>query len=658
MVPGDVDTGYVISRFLVRRLLAFAYSAAFLSLLSQVDGLFGCGGLYRSNAGAGPALPLFLCCNVGAALASAALLGARPLERQPVIAFLALWALYATSVSLAAPVLPALEDKLLLEVGLACVPLVARDGVGGGRVGRALAAWIVFRGSFASASEQFGGECSAWRQLTAFGSSYQLTAFPMPLAWPVSQAPLAIIQSVTFLHLYANTVVALLLVLPWRCMATPAVLLQLALTFSDTLLANHGVSSVCRLALTCALLSDWWHRIFWSKGVLEGWGCKLPPAAAAASNSDDSRGSCNGNIEGGTKFYHLLAPLGIISGYGLALSVLARGPATLDDLLVPLGLGSSAEALQRTICGGAILGSVLVFFTLLSAVLRAPGLRSLTALLVWASGSVQLARDAHLSDLFIGQVGSALATTGQLLEAAHVAHRLAPEMPCPRQEGRTDIVFQGTRLIEDQSPDAPPQPILDLSSKLLPRSAEQRPTWFQPYSPRLEQELWRFARHTGDEFPLWAEQLAAGLALRKGSGARLAVGHWDGIGAKLYAIVSQVESQLLAYSKLETPLSAIRVLSVTHKFVEDKHSNKWWNLTEAEVLKLYTGENLDKLLEKHGSALAGDCAERFPWEGLPVAEAMLALMCLSLLGTVLFRSGGGKSSDGKKAKSKSKSKKA
>merc|ERR1711934_204115 len=102
------------------------------------------------------------------------------------------------------------------------------------------------------------------------------------------------------------------------------------------------------------------------------------------------------------------------------------------------------------------------------------------------------------------------------------------------------------------------------------------------------------------------------LASRKGAAAQLAAGAWDGLRAMIHgpALGGQ-------YGKAPLPMSMIYLMRTTTRWVDDKHSNKWWRHRESGILKLLEDEELRKLSTK----LAPKC-QPLPWAEFPVAEAL------------------------------------
>merc|ERR1719454_1714209 len=228
-----------------------------------------------------------------------------------------------------------------------------------------------------------------------------------------------------------------------------------------------------------------------------------------------------------------------------------------------------------------------------------------------------------------------LQTTASGLERIHVAHALgsgAKEFqPCPRSEGRIDLLVQGTGHSRNLDELTGKAAWLSLSSRFLPSSEEKRPIWLQPYTPRLDRELWRLAQRlkvkksgSDVEVPKWALRLISRLSSREGAGARLSAGEWQGLGAMVHG-----PSNGGQYGKLPTPLPVLYLMRTAHKPVEDIHSNKWWKRQEAKIVRLLEEDELRKLSKK----FAPKC-QPLPWAELPVAEAIGGLLIAAFVGRI------------------------
>lgn len=672
----DEPDGRVAS-FVVRRVMAFVYCSAFLSLLGQVDGLFGCGGVYALPtksvvpffAGAGGrAEPLAILCTSGALLAGCFFIGMKSLDQWSGLVLFALWMLFSQITLMGGPILPAYEDKLLLETGL--VAMLAASGgagesahtLGARRLGRLIASWSLCRIALTQSAQALGGGCGAWRSLTAARDSYQLQAFPLPTTWPLSQGPEIVGKAVTLLQLYHHLVVAPLLLAPWQSVAWPAAIWTLLASIGSMILFNGGVAGFCQLALVLALLDDDWHLGVWSPTLLKAWGCEPKPQtamaallennekakAAAESDSDSSSGEEEDEDTG-----CFWVGLGLVACYlFLLLLLVMRGgsDATLADVLSPLRLGPIGwSQLHQSL---AMLLAIAVALRLLQvlSVNSAKGsgklmgvLMTLMALTLWFAGLVQLAADlgsgGAKNDVFD------LASVSKTLAGLNLAHTFRdPHLPCPEGKGRADILIQGAVDLPAgmELHDAPPDLLrpLDLSSRFLPTSAERRPMWLQPYTPRLDRELWILAQRPPQDrkaVPAWLKRLCAALALRDGAAPRLAVGAWDGQESLIYGIPP--ESSLDRYSKMRPPLVVLQVLWMKSTFMEDKHAMKWWNVTTAAPLVRF---EVDDLLAIHSKVQKkGEC-EAPSWRDLPLAEMLAALIFAASCWRLLLQTAGSK----------------
>ncbi len=209
----DDRPNFRISRWLFIKTLALAFLAAFLSLNSQVEGLFGSAGLSPASRFLEEvhrefgdtsflALPT-LCwfnssntflhglCGVGA-LVSLALL----LDIAPALSLFLLWILYLSLIRVGQDFLSFQWDNLLLEaavLSLLASPLSWKPGA----TARAdvptlpllLFQWLLFRLIFCAGVVKLSSGDAAWRGLTALCYHYHTQPLPTPLSWYMDKLP-------------------------------------------------------------------------------------------------------------------------------------------------------------------------------------------------------------------------------------------------------------------------------------------------------------------------------------------------------------------------------------------------------------------------------------------------------------------------------------
>lgn len=654
-----------ICGFIVCRILSLAYCTSFISLLAQVDGLFGCDSIYPPKAkgplsslpSGGVPLIISLVALLGALLSGAAVLAVDVCERHCVKIFCVLWVCFAGCVDLAPAFYPQLEDKLLLETGLVGLFLAARGSSAGTimarDVGRGLAAWLLFRSFFSSGAGKVTGDCGAWRDLSALRDVYQLEAFPLPTAWLLHMAPSVISKGLTFLQLYTELVLCPMVVAPCRALSRSAALSLLLLIAVGCSLANKGCAPLCQLALVLSLFDDTWHRCIWSEKILASWGYKYECEEQEDEEMDEDTDADVAKEDDGamptvqspqvrsldylfsvTTFVTFFFMCFLCSFYFFTYNM--KDSATDRDkqgaseglhwfLVLAAGSAAALSLMQMTngFSNGLAAASRFSRFMIIAV-----------GALLWIFGLVQLSMDC-----FTMASWPAMKDVAAGLERFHIAHaygRRAEEVqPCPRSEGRLDLLVQGSGHDSDFRLTGRPSWI-SLSSRFLPTSEERRPIWMQPYVPRLDKELWRLAQQlkpkkSGSDVqwgnvdvPKWITRLMTQLGLRKGAGARLSAGAWDGLSVKIHGPPHGGQ-----YQKLPTPLHLLTLSRTSHHPVEDPHSNKWWKRQEAQILKVLEEKHLRKLSKKY----APKC-EPLPWAELPVSEALTTLMIAAWVGRI------------------------
>eukprot|EP00931_Biecheleriopsis_adriatica_P112527 TRINITY_DN8717_c0_g1_i1.p1 TRINITY_DN8717_c0_g1~~TRINITY_DN8717_c0_g1_i1.p1 ORF type:complete len:652 (-),score=120.10 TRINITY_DN8717_c0_g1_i1:49-2004(-) len=627
-----------VSGFITRRIFSLVYLAAFLSFIAQLDGLFGCDGIYPPKSkghlsflpvGALP-LVMSVVSFLGLLIASASFLAIRVFEQHAVATFCFIWVCFAICMELAPALYPQLEDKLVLEMGLVAPFLAARGAHAARRarsVGSTLAACLLFRSVFSSSAVHVMGSCGAWRTLSAAKHSYQLEAFPLPASWLVYKAPDEVGQALTLLILYVQLVLSPLVATPWQRLALPAAFAQLLVLGISSIFANRGCERLCQVVLAMSLLGENFHGSMWSAQVLTAWGYRLESQEEEEDDDDDDdEGQDDPKSESLLCVYVftgflILVYTGLLA-YMLKVADLSHDPGAspaLKAAVVAIACVASCVAVYGMICSE---NGVLVASSS-SALLRKATL--VAGIALWSAGCLQLARDLAED----GKLYPPLQGLSDSLESLHLVHRLGPQLeaePCPKEEGgRFDMVVQAadpraaTKVNTKHT-------LMALSSKFAVANEERRPVWIQPYSPRLDKAIWKLAQRPLNpkkpvDTPKWALRLMVSLAYRRGASARLSVGPWKGIDAKIYGPAVDGE-----YGNAAVPLPGIAISRVCHRPTDDVHNVKWWHRQFSNMTVVLQEEDLTPLSRK----FAQKC-DALPWAELPVAEVFVALLLAAFL---------------------------
>lgn len=182
-------------------------------------------------------------------------------------AFLQLWMLYVSFVSLGQEFLSFQWDILLLETGALCVfaPVLSAEARRGDRQRNALfawmARWLLFRLMFASGVVKLTSECPTWWGLTALHFHYITQCIPAPLAWYAHH--LAFTFHLDWLHhlsvaatLWIEIIAPLFFFSPLVLHRKLAMASQLLLQLLIFLTGNYNFFNVLTATL-CLSLLDW-----------------------------------------------------------------------------------------------------------------------------------------------------------------------------------------------------------------------------------------------------------------------------------------------------------------------------------------------------------------------------------------------------------------
>mmetsp|Transcript_100678 Transcript_100678/g.280392 ORF Transcript_100678/g.280392 Transcript_100678/m.280392 type:complete len:601 (-) Transcript_100678:91-1893(-) len=339
----------------------------------------------------------------------------------------------------------------------------------------------------------------------------------------------------------------------------------------------------------------------------------------------------NGEEGGGSRVWWVLLLIAV--AYAACLAAVLQLPTSTGGLaFLAADRGGAALLVAVAVVTAGLSASGLAVEAKRLAAAR-PGVGVVLAAVggaLWLAGLLQLSLDLGLQTLPTPL--GAVVRGFESYRAVHSlsARRVGEAVPCPHAGGRADITFQGAFDPTTLGRPSAGAVYLDLSSRFLPAKEESRPVWLQPYTPRLDQELWRFAqlpRNQSKALPKWALRLLRGLYLRQGGAARLSNGAWRGPAAALHGGLNT------DYAKVTPPLLAVRAVWRRSSMVADVHSNKWWNRTEVRIMKELVGEDAEaamKPLKPRCEVAPALLAEA------PLVEAMLALIAAVFLWKLLM----------------------
>lgn len=268
------------------RALALIYLCAFLSLVSQVDGLIGHDGILpaaaffaaaREHLGPagifsvpslcwwfpGNAFLHFLCW--GGALLSALLL----LNLAPALCLALLWVFYLSLCVAGQTFLSFQWDTLLLEAGFLSIFLARGPAP---RSGLFLLRWLLFRLMLMSGLVKLTSGDPCWLDLTALRYHYETQPLPTWIGWQAHQAP-AWFSTVSILFLYAAELVAPFLIFGPRRVRTLGCALLALLQILIAATGNYGFFNLLTLALCLLLVDDaqWPRRLSVAATAGRGW---------------------------------------------------------------------------------------------------------------------------------------------------------------------------------------------------------------------------------------------------------------------------------------------------------------------------------------------------------------------------------------------------
>jgi hypothetical protein len=258
---------YELVAALFIRILGIIYLIAFASLLVQIQGLVGSGGILPVgqlldyvNTEVGDArfyrLPtLFWLDHSDTVLVAAAIYGC-VVSLQIVFnwwqrpALILAFVLYLSLFNVCQPFLHFQWDGLLLEAGFLAIFLGSRSGVI-----IWLFRWLLFKLRFMSGLSKLTSGDPAWSGLTALNTYFEVQPLPNPLAWYVHHLPEWLLRSATAATLFIEILVPLMMFMPrrWRFAAAWITIVWQLLIIATS---NHNWINLLTIALCLFLFDD------------------------------------------------------------------------------------------------------------------------------------------------------------------------------------------------------------------------------------------------------------------------------------------------------------------------------------------------------------------------------------------------------------------
>jgi hypothetical protein len=284
------DRAHVRDVFL--RLLGVIFLVAFLSLLVQLQLLYGSTGLLPAHAylarvrdGRGLfELPtIFLLADSDAALHAAAVIGAvlaagLIFNLAPRYCLLGAWVLYLSFATIGQDFMSFQWDNLLLEAGLFSLfvtpaGLRPRHPPPPHPLATFLMLWLVFRLHFESGAAKLLSGDPTWRDLTAMASYYETAPIPTWVAWYAHQWPAWVHRATSLLTLVIELGLAPLVWAAHR-VRTVVFLVMVAIQLVIVLTANYGFFNYLSIVLCLWVLDD--SHLVWLAGRC-GWTLPATP---------------------------------------------------------------------------------------------------------------------------------------------------------------------------------------------------------------------------------------------------------------------------------------------------------------------------------------------------------------------------------------------
>ena len=261
-------------RNLFLRLLGLTFLIAFLSLLSQVDALYGSHGLLPMQQYLDALRPsatwlstptlLWLSCSdtmlhlilaAGAGLSLGLIFNLAPLY-----CLMAVWLLYVCFASVGQTFLGFQWDNLLLETGffsffITPAGLRPKHAPPPHPIAIFMMQWLLFRLHVESGAAKLLSGDPTWRDLTAMVSYYETAPLPTWLGWYVHQLPIWAHKACALFTFFVELIVPFFIWGP-AALRVLAFVFMIAMQLSVVLTANYGFFNYLSMALCLFVLDD------------------------------------------------------------------------------------------------------------------------------------------------------------------------------------------------------------------------------------------------------------------------------------------------------------------------------------------------------------------------------------------------------------------
>mmetsp|Transcript_52950 Transcript_52950/g.115832 ORF Transcript_52950/g.115832 Transcript_52950/m.115832 type:complete len:527 (+) Transcript_52950:1346-2926(+) len=289
----------------------------------------------------------------------------------------------------------------------------------------------------------------------------------------------------------------------------------------------------------------------------------------------------------------------------------------------------SRETASLLVFGAASIGAALGTFNLLLSLLDRSAWRvgaggravttisAMVLLAAYAAGLCQFVVDLKIVD-------------GPLKVPTALSHLSNPffleqnyRVRCPHKDQRMDLAVHGFLGSEETG-----FQLIDVLTKYQPNTkGELRMTVVQPYTPRLDLELWRLAQSNVKATPRWLYPILSGLGRKEGAAAGLLTQPNEGLSSWLYQASPK-------YARAEQ-LQGVRLAKSTRSWSDRTMTNhRWWSKPAYKVLLEADLDFVDKIADR--TKPREHCISAMWTLTFPVAEALLLALAVAFSAKLLL----------------------